>query len=607
MGLEISKTVVCNGWRALLLRAVGVALIIVLTGAARAATVPQFLLADAGPRTNLTLHMTAQQLPVGGLLDPDTAWLGDAALPQLQPADRWRSEPGTHIVGRIVLRGQAQPATWVVHVPTAWFDEVQVWHREGAGPWTQQIAGDRVPLSRWPFISQNPAFLVTVGDVPVDLMVVVTNEATSRAPVWLVSDDAYREAQMRQANLSGVVTGLGVMVVVVALLGAAVQRRRANVLLAGVAVWVLITMLSLNGYMAVWFTPEWPAVNDASKQFTGVMMSALMFTLTAQALDQRYLTRTERWLKRAVPAVVLAYAVAQALWLPGAWRLPAAALLTLVTLAGSMVMCGLSALRGGRYVRWIVAALACYATAVVLVYLPFDFVAGLDVRAALVGVMLCASLLVFYHALLLSERYGRDVLGRAAVAANRDPLTALLSYHGFQQAYDEAFLRQGAGERQTPVLLFLLPGLEQSAVDHGFVLTERVVVRFAAALQGVLGNSWSIARISKTRFACIGMGEARSADVLAVATQVLAHSARMTDAIGPVAEFDLRIACVQRRLTPGGLNPLLAALEEACHALVPPKRIALVNEQRVRQSSGHSTGGPGSGRSSGGSSHGPSR
>ena len=68
-------------------------------------------------------------------------------------------------------------------------------------------------------------------------------------------------------------------------------------------------------------------------------------------------------------------------------------------------------------------------------------------------------------------------------------------------------------------------------------------------LQGVLGNSWAIARISKTRFACIGMGEARSSDVLAVATQVLAHSARMTDAIGPVAEFDLRIACMQRRLT----------------------------------------------------------
>lgn len=606
--MQIKKTVVSYGCGSWLLRAVWAGFILLWVGMAHAAPVPELLLSGVGPRTNLTLHMAAQQLPdATSPVDPDTSWQGDERLPLLEQDDRWQSRPGTRIVGRIVLRGDPQPATWVVNVPTAWFDEVQVWHREAGGAWSQQVAGDRVPLSRWPFVTQNPAFLLTVRDAPMDLMVVVTNEATSRAPVWLVSDEAYREAQMRQANLSGVVTGLGVMVVVVAVLSASVQRRRASMLLVGVACWVLITMLSLNGYMAVWFTPEWPAFNDASKQFTGVMMSALMFTLTAQALDQRYLTWTERWLKRAVPAVVLVYAVAQALWLPGAWRLPAAALLTLATLAGSMVMCGLSALRGGRFVRWIVAALGCYAAAVVLVYLPFDFVAGLDVRAALVGLMLCTSLLVFLQALQLSERYGRDVLGRAAVAASRDPLTALLSYQGFQQAYDEAFLRQGAGERQTPVLLFLLPGMEQSAVDHGFVLTERVVVRFAAMLQGTLGNSWSIARISKTRFACIGMGEARSADVLAVATQVLAHSARMTDVIGPLAEFDLRIACVQRRLTTGGLNPLLAALEEACHALVPPKRIALVNEQRVRQSSGNSTGGPGSGHSSGGASRGQSR
>lgn len=568
---------------------------------ADAAPVPQLSLPAVAERVQLTRFMVAQQVPADGALDPDVAWLGDPSVPLLEPSDRWRSSPGTRLVGRIVLQGGPLPSSWVVHVPTAWFDEVQVWRREPGGVWESQSAGDRVPLSNWPFISQNPAFILTVRDVPMDVMIVITNEATSRAPVWLTNDAAYRETQVRQASLSGVNTGLGVMVVVVTVLSAFVQRRRAGVLLAGVAAWVLVTVLCLNGYMAVWFTPQWPAFNDASKQFTGVMMSALMFTLTAEALDQRYLSRTERALKLAVPVAVLLYAFAQAAWLPGAWRLPAAAGVTLLTLAASMVLCGLSVLRGGRYVRWIVAALGCYATAVVLVYTPFDFVAGLDLRAALVALLLFASLLVFHQALLLRERYGRDVLGRAAVAASRDPLTALLSYQGFQQAYDEAFLRQGAGERQTPVMLFLLPGLEQSTMDHGFVLTERVVVRFAAALQGVLGNSWAIARISKTRFACIGMGEARSSDVLAVATQVLAHSARMTEAIGPVAEFDLRIACMQRRLTPDGLNTLLTALEEACHALVSPKRIALVNEPRVRHSGGHSTGGPGNGNSTGSS------
>jgi GGDEF domain-containing protein len=558
-----------------------------------AATPPELRLVPDAPRVNLTLHMASQQLPAAAPpapLDPDQAWEGDDSLPLLAPAARWQSQAGARLVGRIVLQGSAAPGTYLVHIPTAWFDVVQVWQREPGGAWSSAMAGDRVALSRWPFISQNPAFVVIVGAAPVHLMVVMDNEATSRAPVWLVTDSTYRETQLRQSNLSGMNMGLGLMVVVFTVLGAAVQRRRASVLLAGVAAWVFITVISLNGYAAVWLTPQWPAFNDASKQFTGVMMSALMFALTAEALDQRYLTRVERWAKWVVPAVVLVYAVVQATWLPGAWRLPAAAVITLATLAGSMVMCGLSVLRGGRYVRWIMAALGCYALAVTLVYTPFDFVAGLDIRAAAVGVLLFASMLVFYQALFLRERYGRDVLGRAAVTGNRDPLTALLSYQGFQQAYDEALLRQGAGEKQTPVMLFLLPGMEQSAVDHGFVLTERVVVRFAASLQGALGDSWSIARISKTRFACIGMGDARSADVLAVATQVLANCARLTDVIGPVNDFDLRIACTQRHLTPAGLKPLLGALEDACQALVPPKRIALVNESRVRSGSGNSVG-----------------
>ena len=49
------------------------------------------------------------------------------------------------------------------------------------------------------------------------------------------------------------------------------NTEQVGLLLAGVATWVFITVISLNGYMAVWLTPEWPAFNDASKQFTGVM------------------------------------------------------------------------------------------------------------------------------------------------------------------------------------------------------------------------------------------------------------------------------------------------------------------------------------------------
>jgi len=535
-------------------------------------------------RLNLTLHMAAMRVADGQDVEPDTLWRGDAGEP-LEAAERWRTQTGSRLVGRIVLQGGERPGNYIVHVPAGWIDEVQLWYREAGGSWHGAMAGDRVPLSRWPFAAQNPAFDIAVGSRPVDLLLVVDNPANARIPVWLMPDALYREAAIRQSNLSGMNMGLGLMVVVFTVLGAAVYRRRAHVLLAAVSGWVLLTVVCLNGNMALWFTPESPGFNDGNKQFTGVMMSALMLTLTAEALDQRYLSRLEHALKWAVPVAVLLYAVVQVVWLPTTWRLPGAGLVTLATLAASAAMCGMSAMRGGRYVRWIMAALGCYAVAVLTVYLPLDYIGGLDVRAATVAFMLFASMLAFYQALFLRERYGRDVLGRAAIAANRDPLTALLSLQGFQQAYDQALLRQGAVGGKTPVMLFMLPGLEQSGMDHGFVLTERVVVHFAAILQAVLGDTWSIGRLNKTRFACIGVGGAQQLDMQALATQVLAHCARATGGQSPMNGFDLRITCAQREIGLGGMSALLRELEDAAAAIIPPKRIALVSEPRSSRNS----------------------
>ncbi|MCW5648828.1 MAG: hypothetical protein KIS62_03700 [Ramlibacter sp.] len=542
---------------------------------AGAAEVPLLPLASGPLRLELPAHMVANAVPLDEPADPDRLWANVPDEP-LASVARWRVRPGERLVARLSLVAPAGPQAYVVQVPAAWIDEVQVWFREQGGAWQGALAGDLVAQSRWPFAGQSPAFPLTLGQRPVDLMMVMANDSRGRVPGWLLTDPDFREYQVRQANLSGVIMGLGLMVVVVTVIGAVILGRRANWLLAVVAAWLLGTVLCLNGYMAVWFTPQWPAFNDASKHFSGVMLVSLIVALTAEALDQRYLSRWERALKLGAPLGGLAYVVVQWLWLPGSWRPPGALVWTVLVLSACLTMCGLSALRGGRYVRLIAMAVACFGSGVALVYTPFDFVAGLDARAALVGVLLFSSMLLYYQALFARERYGRDVLGRAAVAASRDPLTALLSYQGFEQAYDRALLRQGAGRGQAPVMLFMLPGLDVVGVDHGFVVTERLIVRFAACLQGVLGDTWSIARLNKTRFVCMGTASLASDDLLALATQVLASFTRISDPVVPVAGLDLRIACSQRQLAPAGLKALLRDLDDAAAAIRRPKRIVMV-------------------------------
>lgn len=125
-------------------------------------------------------------------------------------------------------------------------------------------------------------------------------------------------------------------------------------------------------------------------------------------------------------------------------------------------------------------------------------------------------------------------------------------------------------------MVFLLPGLEQSGAEHGFVVTERALVRFAAALRAALGPHWSIGRVSKTRFACVSIHPQDLAQVGEQATKVLAQVARITQPLAPLASFDLRIACFNRRIESNALGSVMKALEKAALALPEGKRIAFV-------------------------------
>lgn len=539
------------------------------------ASAPALALSAGPQRVDLSEHMSVARLRADEALDADALWEGGAG--EAVPAQRvWRLAAGERMVGRVTLRGSRGRETHVIEVPAASVDEVRVWHREEGGAWRAAIAGDRVPLSRWPFASQYPAFPIAVGYAPVDVIVAVTNAGPLGVAVSILPDAEFRENQARSANLSGLVMGLGAMVTLVCLLGALSQRQRASWILAAVSGFALFTAACLNGYMAVWFTPEAAGFNNASKQFTGLVLAGLMVTLIAESLDSRYVGRAERALGLIAPVLCLALAIAQVLWLPESWRAGGTAVVAVLTTASCMALCGLSAIRGGRYVVLVAGGVACLTLVWIGALVFRDFTGGLDIRSALVGILLYATLLLIRQAQILRERYGRDVLGRAAVSAHRDPLTALLSYAGFELAYDEILLRQEAGARASSMMLFVLPGLASSGLEYGFVATERALVRFAAALQSALGNAWSIARLSETQFACISTQPYEESEVSAWATKVLARCSRISRPLAPVADFDLRIACLHRLMESDGLGRTLKALERATRTMEESKRIAIV-------------------------------
>jgi GGDEF domain-containing protein len=549
-------------------------LVAAAAAAAAAATVPTLTL-DGHARLDLGQQMSVLRLDAASAVDPDALWAGRGAE-LVAPARHWQLDAGKRWVGRVTLKGASERASYVVTVPAPSIDDVRIWYREGGAAWQSAVAGDRVPLSRWPFAAQFPAFVLTVQDAPVDLIVAAANTSLLPVAVSIRPDAEFRAGQIRNASLSGMVMGMGAMVSIVCLLGALTRRQAADWLLAAACAWTLLGIACVNGYMAVWFTSEAAGFNDASKPFVGVTLAGLLLALTAQALDGRYLRHRERVVSLAVPALCLAWAVAQALWLPAAWRQAGTGVLVALATGCSAALCVGNARRGGRYVALVSGAVACLALVWVVVIAFRNFSAGVDLRSALVGVLLYAALLLFRQAVLARDRYGRDVLGRAMISAHRDPLTALLSYPGFELAHEEILLRQAAGAQASSMMLFLLPGLKESNADHGFVLTERALVRFAAALQAALGNAWSIARLSKTRFACISTQPYDADQVRSHATRVLARCTRIQQPLSPLEDFDLRIACLHQPIEVDGLKRILQQLERAALSMPQAKRIAFL-------------------------------
>jgi GGDEF domain-containing protein len=545
------------------------------------AAVPQVQLSHSQPDRVLNGAMSVAVVPLAESPNPDVFWQLPAASTVAWPSDRWLLQPGQRVVGRVVLQGGRELDVYVVQVPVNRVDHVQVWWREPGQPWRSAEAGDRVPLSRWPFAGQFPAFALGMSEQPLELIVTAANDAPLALPVLIKTHASYLRGRLLQANLSGLILGLGLMAAVVSVIAAFALRRRASWVLVVYACWAFVVVLLVSGYGAVWFTPDWAEFNDKSKHFAGVVMAALLVLVVSEVLDGLDVWPVLRWLGPAVLVLGVAYGLAQAVGLPGGWRPRGGAGWAALCVALSAILCLISYWSGGRYVGLTAMAVACTAGAFALRYVDPGMIYGLDLRAFAAAVLLFASFLLLRHALFLRERYGRDVLGRAAISANRDPLTALLSFTGLQHHYEEAMLRQQAGRGPVAVMMFALPQVDQCGLDHGFVLTERGLVRFAAALHQVLGRGWSIGRLSKTRFAAVASGCPDQDAVVQIATRVLAHCTRIDEPVSPVADFDLRIVCAFLDGSPKPFPEVLRELEETGQAMESSKRIAVAAQLRA--------------------------
>jgi GGDEF domain-containing protein len=534
----------------------------------------------AAPARSVALPslVPAFNLPLKGNLDPEAIW--QQLQPVAQPVNaegRWNVNSEQRTAAKFTLSTKIDHI-FTLEVPLVRIDRVDVFWRAPGKTWSHAEAGDTVALSRWPIVGQFPTFVLHVDDVPgtLDVVMVMQNAGLGSTLVSVNSDRESRERRMLQANAAGLLIGASTMVLLVVVLLCLVYRNVAGLYLLAYCTAITLGTAILNGYAAIWFTGESPLFNDGSKPIAASVMSAAMMCASIAALDRSVVSR--RWRRIALGTLVLivGYTVAQATLLQPEWRLVGgtvvAATVILLTFSISLI----NWRRDDRYAPWVMLSTVLFAGSAVVVAKGYVQLLGIDFFAALMALLLIASSLVLRHVLIMRERFGRAVLGRAEINRYRDPLTALLSYEGFENAVENLAVRQHSGGGVAHVLYFSLTQLDSFRQEDGYVVWQRDLVRFAAVLQKVLGEGWHIARLSNSKFGAVRLDEQRETVSDRLLTLVLSSCARKIDTKDWIDRVGLRMAAVNTPLTSSGLKESMRVLEQSVRDLEPGKRIALL-------------------------------
>jgi GGDEF domain-containing protein len=482
--------------------------------------------------------------------------------------------PGQPMLARLRLPPRSADAVWLIHVPSKRVDLVRVWTRHPGKPWALQTAGEQVALSDWPFSGQFPALPVVVGPEGVDVMIALETQRTAEVPVTLSSDRVYREGRLLQANLAGFLLGLGLMVAMVCGLSAWSLKRRSSVYLAILALVAWIAAAANTGYLAVWLTPDQPQFNAWSKGVLMLLVPGLFVLVIGTLLDPP--GRQHAGQRTGLAAVLASLVLAQVyVWAwPVAWR-PG----LLVGWGGiCTALCLLkyvrSARRGDRPGLVLAAALLLAPLAIAGLRAPPWMVGNVQITAPLAIVCLWTSLMLIRHAMFVRERYGREVLRRSRTDRDHDPLTALLSLRGMTRVLERHRLRQQADPGGSPLVFLILKGLDAFERESGFEATEEALLRVAASLQTTFGRSWTLARISKSRFVALSEEQHTADQANTLATRVLVEMGRSEKAHYLLAGLDLRMVVGRLDLEGLSFNETVVDLESVADAMLPGRRIA---------------------------------
>lgn len=425
---------------------------------------------------------------------------------------------------RIAVPAAPDDQRWYLRIAQPGLDLVTLFTRNADGSWSQQQAGDLLPVSAWALPQPYPVLALGVSAAePTQYMLRVQASDGLRAPVEFVTEGWQGAEQQRFALRYGVCFGLLAMGAIFAIATAGLQRDLAFLWFG---LWTASAMLASAvacGIAGLHLWPESPHWSDAAHQVVPGLSAVpfLLFVSRSLALHER----AEKLFWPCVAAILLVGAiVVGAVWAPGTTRRWIAQAAVMGTAAFAMGLAAWAWRRGEHFAPQLLLGLAPFAAAM-SAYLARARLPWLTEEAAQAGLL--AGLIVSVGALylLLSHhtQARRDSHRRVAQIGEVDPTTGLVNDTVFTTRARELVERSQRFGHQSALAVIEFPNLPQLTSEFGHKYSVELLVRLVERLQAMTRTVDTVARLGRYRFGLLVDGPIAPSRARAMCAKVIAH------------------------------------------------------------------------------------
>ncbi|MFZ4478585.1 MAG: sensor histidine kinase [Rhodoferax sp.] len=194
-----------------------------------------------------------------------------------------------------VSRAAGEPMRWWLVAEPTFIDDLRLYLPDGHGGYSEQRAGDHVPVSQRPMATRETIFAIDLPEAPQTIYLRVQSTSTLALSLALWQPEAWVAGSLLRNTLHGTFFGMMLAAALISLVSAIWLRQKFFLVATAYVLSYGLQHLAINGYDQIFFYPEAPLRSDYAIGAASTLVPALFLFFSLLYLESsRYLPRLSK-------------------------------------------------------------------------------------------------------------------------------------------------------------------------------------------------------------------------------------------------------------------------------------------------------------------------